>query len=85
MGVVPGVPDLVILVPGKPTIGLELKPEGKYQNADQRLVETAWNAAGGRYVVCRGYADAFEFLTSEGLVRVSKTAPRFAPRERAAA
>lgn len=85
MGVVRGVPDFVILAPGKPAIGLELKPEGGRQSPEQRAVEQAWNAAGGKYVVARGYADAYEFLTSEGLIRAVPTRSRFAPRQREAA
>lgn len=61
MGVVRGVPDLVLIWRGR-SIGLELKTEKGRITEDQKLVQEAWTLAGGLYKVCRGYAEAVIFL-----------------------
>ena len=84
MGVVAGVPDLV-LIWQKRAIGLELKAEGSYQNAEQRAVELAWTKAGGAYFCAKGYKAAVGFLTLLDCIKpIHDDDTRFIPRDGAA-
>ena len=60
MGLQPGWPDFVIVLPSGRLGGLELKSEGGRQSSDQKAFQQALTAAGGRYAVCRSLADVEE-------------------------
>ena len=77
MGVVRGVPDLVLCWEGR-FIGLELKaPKGRI-TPEQEAAGRAITAAGGLYHVLRGYDEAVEFLDMLGVIRpvTGRLAPR---------
>lgn len=59
MGVIPGVSDLVYLRPGGKPLFIELKTEKGTQSPDQKKWQTAAEAAGYEYVICRSLADFF--------------------------
>lgn len=84
MGVIKGVPDLVLIWRGQ-AIGIELKAEKGRQTEDQRAVETAWEAAGGAYFIARGYGEAKQVLDAIGCLRSTEGNVRFSPRQEAAA
>lgn len=83
MGVVRGVPDLVLLWKGK-AIGLELKADKGRQDENQRAVQLAWEQTGNPYYCAAGYQAALGFLMMLDCIHpVHGT--RFAPREPAEA
>lgn len=65
MGVVPGIPDIVIVIHGM-AHGLELKADGGRPSEAQTAVEAQWNAAGGRYAVATGIDEALSILRRWG-------------------
>jgi len=62
-GVVPGVADLLLLVPrnGHGCLGIEMKTGTGRQTASQKEWESAFAAGGNEYVLCR---NADEFVTA---------------------
>lgn len=70
MGVVAGIPDMVVIVDGR-AHGLELKAMGGRQSPAQRLIEQAWTAAGGVYRVATGWDEAQAVLREWGALRAS--------------
>lgn len=58
MGVVPGIPDLVILAPGGQAYLIEVKPPGGELSKDQRALNERLLAMGVPHCVCRSIDDA---------------------------
>lgn len=52
MGVVPGVADFLMFVPGF-GVAIELKNKGGTQSADQKLFQSRWEGLGNQYRVAR--------------------------------
>lgn len=69
MGVLPGVADLLVLVPGMPPAGLELKAPGRTQSDDQKAFQAAWEAAGGLYAVADRIDEAVAALRDWGALK----------------
>lgn len=67
MGMVPGVPDIVIIINGI-AHGLELKAKGGHQSTAQRDVEAAWTAAGGFYACTTGIDETLATLVRWGVL-----------------
>lgn len=65
MGMLPGAPDLLFIIDGK-AHGLELKADKGRQSDTQRLVERAWEAAGGVYALAKGMDEALTVLRAWG-------------------
>ena len=80
MGVVAGVPDLVMCWQGR-FIGIELKAGKNKQSDNQLAADLAIRMSGGMYRVCTGYEETVEFLTMIGVINVALD-KRFKPRER---
>lgn len=66
MGVVPGVPDLVLIWKGR-AIGIELKTARGRVSPSQKAMAERWTLAGGLYHVCRSVEDVEEFLACCGV------------------
>jgi len=70
MGMLPGVPDLVVMFHGQ-FIAFEVKAPGNYQQANQKAVQALINANGGYYYVVRSIDDVKEALEAmPGLVEL---------------
>lgn len=69
MGLLPGVADLCILVPGKPALFLELKAKGGKPTPEQWLFGHAVEVAGHGWVCIDNIDDAREFLSGWGAIR----------------
>lgn len=54
-----GVPDIILIKDGF-FVGLEVKPKGKYQSAEQKEFERACKEAGAEYYVIRSIDDLIE-------------------------
>lgn len=52
MGVVPGVADFLMFVPGR-AVAIEMKDEGGRQSDPQKLFQKKWKACGNIYVIAR--------------------------------
>jgi len=59
MGVVPGIPDIVCMVP---MFGLELKMPKGTQSDKQKRIEEIWSGAGIPYYLCRNAAEVLSVL-----------------------
>ena len=79
-GMRPGAPDLLVMVKGKPVLGLELKTAKGKLSAEQRQFALEWEAAGGVYVPAYGLNEALETLELYGALK-----PNAIRRARAAA
>lgn len=78
MGVVPGIPDLIMLYAGK-TYGLELKTKRGVVSADQRAMLDAFRSAGAFAEVAHGIDEALAILNRWGLLQpVAKVGQRLA-------
>lgn len=78
MGVVPGIPDLIMLYAGK-TYGLELKTKRGVVSADQRAMLDAFRSAGAFAEVAHGIDEALAILNRWGLLQpVAKAGQRLA-------
>ena len=71
MGVLKGVADICIVLPGGRIAFLELKAEGSYLSPDQRAFKTAVDALGAPYAVARSPEDVVDVLTEWGALRGS--------------
>jgi hypothetical protein len=58
MGVVPGIPDIVILAPGGSVYLIEVKPPGGELSKDQRAINERFLEMGIPHCVCRSIEDA---------------------------
>lgn len=80
MGVIPGCPDILAIKDGR-AFGFELKTEKDevfgiargYLSPEQKAVQTAWEAAGGKYILCRGYDAAVDALEIHGIIRPDRS------------
>lgn len=71
MGVVSGVPDILLQDREAGLIGLELKSANGRQTATQKTAQDRMEAAGAKYFLCRCIADIHNALTACGVpVRV---------------
>jgi hypothetical protein len=68
LGVVAGVPDVIILYKGR-CYGLELKMLGKHPSAKQLEVKQQMEAAGATWAFAQGYDAALGYLERWGVVR----------------
>ena len=77
MGVIPGVPDLILIKNGE-TFGLELKATGGWTRPSQRLVHAAMREAGAHTAIAKGLDQALVTLECWGILKrsvaLSKTA-----------
>lgn len=88
MGVMPGWPDFMFLVEGL-AIGLELKTEKDalydtrrgYLSPEQKAVQVAWEAGGGKYILGRGFQPTLDALEINGIIRPDRSFRRVADRE----
>lgn len=70
MGLTPGIPDLCVLVAGKPLLGLELKREGRgSQSGEQKAIQAAWEGCGAAYRIAHGLDEALTVLADYGAIR----------------
>ena len=67
MGVKPGVPDVALIVRGKPHF-IELKAERGYMSPAQKLCRDEIQAAGGEWALCRGLDCALDQLIEWGAI-----------------
>lgn len=68
MGLLPGVADLVILVPNRPVLFLELKARGEPQSIAQIAFASAARAAGAIYALADNIDDALAILAMHGAI-----------------
>lgn len=68
MGVIAGVPDLVLIINGRP-YGLEIKSDEGRQSPEQKAVAAAWMVAGGHYEVVRGIDAGLALLEGWGALK----------------
>lgn len=68
-GMRPGAPDLLILVPGRAALGLELKTAKGKLSPEQKQFALDWEAAGGVYVPAYGLSEALETLEIHGAIK----------------
>lgn len=66
MGMLPGVADLVILLPGKPVLFLELKARGEKQSPEQIAFEIACGHVGAEYAIGDNIDAILNYLTNYG-------------------
>ena len=76
MGVLKGVADICIVLPGGRIAFLELKAEGGYLSADQRAFRSNVEAQGALYAVARTPDEAKDILASWGALRAKPEAVR---------
>lgn len=82
MGMQPGISDLVITVPGKPNLYLELKARGGKQSLEQSEFEWAVTRAGHVYRLVDNIDDAIAVLEDYGaLTRRERLSPSKAHRD----
>ena len=67
MGVLPGVADLVFILPGEQAAFIELKSPTGRQSTAQKAFQTAVEARGCAYVVCRSIDDVRVTLDGWGV------------------
>lgn len=72
LGVVAGVPDL-ILIKGGEVFGLELKAKGGRTQPSQRLVHAAMQEAGAKTAIAKGLDEALVTLECWGILRRAKS------------
>jgi hypothetical protein len=72
MGVLKGVADLCIVLPGGFIGFLELKAEGGYLSADQRAFRESVKALGALYEVARSPEDVVDVLEHWGALRSNR-------------
>ena len=65
MGVLPGFPDLIIMLPNKMPLFIELKQPKNYPTDQQRIVGEQLINMGYDYAVCRSITEVKAFLTAE--------------------
>lgn len=65
MGVVPGFPDIIIMLPDTMPLFIELKQPKNYPTEQQRIVGEQLINMGYDYAVCRSITDVKAFLTAE--------------------
>ncbi len=83
MGVIAGCPDLLIIKDGM-ALGFELKTERDelrgtrrgYLSPEQKAVQQAWEAAGGRYILCQGFKATITALEINGVIRPDRSVSR---------
>jgi hypothetical protein len=68
MGLLPGVADLVILLPGKPVLFLELKARGERQSPEQIGFASACRDVGAVYALADTIDDALAILAMNGAI-----------------
>lgn len=69
MGVVPGVADFLMFIPGC-SIAIELKDESGKQSGSQKIFQKKWETCGNRYRIARSlkeFQDVVEFYASPWL------------------
>jgi hypothetical protein len=67
-GLRPGIPDIVVLIAGEPTLGLELKTKGGRLSDAQKEMRDVWIAAGGQWEVATGVDEAVAALLKAGAI-----------------
>ncbi len=67
LGVVPGVPDLVVILPEGRTVWLEVKRTGTYPTPEQRALHARWRGLGHTVAVVRSVEDARAALDAAGV------------------
>ena len=65
MGVVPGFPDIMIMLPDTMPLFIELKQPKNYPTEQQRIVGEQLIGMGYDYAVCRSITEVKAFLTAE--------------------
>ena len=70
MGVIPGVPDFILIVDGK-TYGLEIKSNKGSLSAPQKVFREAMENAGGFYRVAKSVDAAIVILSGIGALRIA--------------
>jgi hypothetical protein len=78
MGVLKGVADISIVLPGGHIAFLELKAEGGYLSAEQRAFRANVEGLGALYAVARSPQDAEDILNEWGVLRGRREAVRAA-------
>ena len=68
MGVVAGIPDLVVIIDGR-VHGVELKAKKGRASDAQKAMEPRWKAAGGVYAIARSVDEVRALLASWGALR----------------
>lgn len=69
MGVLAGIPDLQIAIPGRGITFLEIKKPGGRLNAAQKAVRTALEAAGCTYAIVTSIDEAIDVLRFLGALK----------------
>ncbi len=71
MGVIPGVPDLMLIVDGK-SHGLEIKSDKGLLSASQKVFREDMENAGGFYHVAKSVDEAIGILSGIGALRTAQ-------------
>lgn len=76
MGLLPGVADLIIIVPGQQAAYLELKARGETQSEDQIAFEELCDRNGSRYGLADNIDDALSILRAWGVLPALRSSSR---------
>jgi hypothetical protein len=72
MGTIPGVPDLLVWLPGSMSFGIELKTERGRLSADQSRWHSTLSSLGHRVYVCRSIDEVEAALRIESVPAIGK-------------